>query len=139
LVLCSHVLEHFEDPQSYLQNIKSCLKRQGAFLGLVPINERVENPHHLHKVDRNVIVEWARKANLELTYYIEADPWMYWFQSLYTADEGIRRRLTQALSLALGIPATALGPDAWEYVSKPYAMLTQSEPTQAAFILRQNS
>jgi len=104
--LCSHALEHLEDPVDYLRTIRPCLKERGSFLGIFPINERTENPDHLHKVDRRVVTEWARAADLEITHYIEADPWIYWGHCLYTTDEGFRHRQV------LGIPATALEPSA---------------------------
>ncbi len=135
LVLCSHVLEHMQAPRTYLRNIQSCLNERGAFLGLVPINERAENPHHLHTVDREVIDEWVQATDLDLTYYVEADPWTYWFQWLYTTDAELAHRLVQTLNLMIGIPATAIGPAAWEYVSKVFATLTRSKNTQAAFVL----
>lgn len=141
VVLCSHVLEHLEDPVDYLRVIKECLKEQGRFVGLVPINERADNPHHLHTVDRAVVGDWARAAGLRVSYYVEADPWLYWIQPLYTAEgiSGLRHRLAQAFSLMLGVPATALGPEAWARASERFATLTRSRPTQAAFVLRDDA
>ena len=62
LFLCSHVLEHLSDPIDFLKTVRPCVKPDGLFLGLVPINERAENPHHLQKVDRAVVKVWAMDA-----------------------------------------------------------------------------
>lgn len=60
--LCSHVFEHLPDPVDFLKTVRPRLKPDGVFLGLVPINERAENPHHLQKVDRAVVERWAADA-----------------------------------------------------------------------------
>ena len=45
------------------------MKSDGVFLGLVPINERAENPHHLPKVDRAVVEKRASDAGYEVADY----------------------------------------------------------------------
>src|SRR4051794_31593970 len=55
VVLCSHVLEHLADPVSFLTVIRDCLGTSGVFVGLVPINEREMDPHHVQVVDRGTV------------------------------------------------------------------------------------
>jgi len=74
IVLCSHVLEHLPDPVSFLRRMASCLGPEGCFVGLVPINERELNPHHVQAVDEWRVRSWLREAGLDLVGYREADP-----------------------------------------------------------------
>ena len=134
--LCSHVLEHLPDPVDFLKTVRSCVKPDGVFLGLVPINERVENPHHLQKVDRAVVERWASDAGYELSYYEENDPFLYWAQPLYTVTSGWKHKLAQAMSLDLGLSATLIGERLWFAWGRLFGKLTFSKPTQAAFLLR---
>lgn len=134
--LCSHVLEHLPYPIDFLETVRRCVKPDGAFLGLVPINELAENPHHLQKVDRSVVERWAADAGYELAYYEENDPFLYWAQPLYTVTSGWKHKLAQAMSLDLGMSATLFGERLWFAWGRIFGKLTFSKPTQAAFLLR---
>ena len=134
--LCSHVLEHLPDPVDFLKTVRPCVKPDGVFLGLVPINERAENPHHLQKVDRDVVEKCASDAGYELAYYEENDPFFYWAQPLYTVTSGWRHKLAQAMSLDLGMSATLFGERLWFAWGRIFGRLSFSKPTQAAFLLR---
>jgi SAM-dependent methyltransferase len=136
-VLCSHVLEHLPDPVLFLRRIQNCLGPGGLFIGLVPINERKSNPHHVQIVDQPTIQLWARKSDFEIRCYMEGDQWGYWFQPLYATEteSGLPHRVGQIVSMALGIPATILGPQLWRTFGEAFGRLTFSKPTQAAFVL----
>ena len=135
VILCSHVLEHLPDPVGFLRRIAECMDEGSAFLGLVPLNERKMDPHHVQIVHREKIEDWARQAGLQVKLYVEADPWLYWVQPVFASNKGINRLLALGLSLGIGLPATLLGPRLWFQVSRIFAALTGSRPTQAAFIL----
>lgn len=136
IFLCSHVLEHLPDPVDFLKTVRPCVEADGVFLGLVPINERAENPHHVQKVDRAVVERWAADAGYEVAYYEENDPFLYWAQPLFTVDSGWKHKLAQAMSLDLGVSATLAGERLWFAWGKVFGKLTLSKPTQAAFVLR---
>jgi 2-polyprenyl-3-methyl-5-hydroxy-6-metoxy-1,4-benzoquinol methylase len=136
LFLCSHVLEHLPNPVDFLKTVRPCVEPDGVFLGLVPINERAENPHHLQKVDRAVVEKWASDAGYEVAYYEDNDPFLYWAQPLYTVTSGWKHKLAQAMSLDLGISATLVGERLWFAWGRIFGKLTFSKPTQAAFLLR---
>lgn len=135
LFLCSHVLEHLPDPPAFLRAVKRCLKPTGIFLGLVPLNERAANPHHLHKSDRSVVEGWARDSGYELAYYEENDPFLYWIQPLYASEVGWRRYAGQIIRLVVGIPSRICGERIW-YGLLARLTLWVCKPTQAVFILR---
>jgi SAM-dependent methyltransferase len=136
IFLCSHVLEHLPEPVDFLKTVRRCVKLDGVFVGLVPINERAENPHHMQKVDRAVVEGWAADAGYEVAYYEENDPFLYWAQPLYTVTSGLKHKLAQAMSLDLGLSATLFGERLWFAWGKVFGKLTLSKPTQAAFLLR---
>lgn len=137
--LCSHVLEHLPDPAGFLHVIRPCIRRGGSFLGLVPINERALNPHHVHSPNREMIEGWVDSAGLEMVSYEENDPWLYWFQPLFTKDAGLTHRAAQSVSLGLGAAATLMGEQAWFAVGKAFAAVSHSLPTQAVFLCREKS
>ena len=134
VILCSHVLEHLPDPVTFLKKMRECLTPSGVFLGLVPLNERIMDPHHVQRLDREKIHAFNGAAGLRVQTYLEADPWLYWFQPLFTRESGLVHKVAQGVSIALGLPATLLGAEAWFAVSKIYAAISRSRPTQAAFL-----
>lgn len=130
------MLEHLPDPVDFLNAVRSCVKPEGAFSGLVPINERKENPHHLQKVDWAVVEKRAADAGYEVVHYEENDPFLFWAQPLFTVTSGWKHKLAQAMSLDLGLSATLMGERLWFAWGKVFGTLTFSKPTQAAFVLR---
>lgn len=135
VILCSHVLEHLPDPANFLNRIAQCLHAGGAFIGLVPINERVMEPRHVQRLDQSKLHAIASAAGLRVAAYLEADPWLYWIQPIWTRESGWRHRLAQGLSFGIGVVASALGPRWWTAAGEIFRPLTASKFTQAAFIL----
>jgi SAM-dependent methyltransferase len=134
--VCSHVLEHLPDPPAFLARALRCVKPGGLFLGLVPLNELADNPHHLWKLDRTKILEWGAASGSEVALYEENDPWLYWFQPLFAAEHGMKHRLAQAVSIALGTPATLFGQKVWFGAGSLYSFVSRSRPTQAVFAFK---
>lgn len=135
LVVCSHVLEHLEQPEEFLAVLGRCLRPGGVFVGLVPINERVMETHHVQRIQRDLVENWAINSGLRLQAWWEEDPWLYWLQPLFTCDGGWRHRLAQAISLSVGPIATACGWRLWGSMGGWFQRLTASQPTQAALVL----
>jgi SAM-dependent methyltransferase len=132
--LCSHVLEHLPEPAAFLRRIRDCLKPDGVFVGLVPLNELRPNPHHVQRCDQATIQGWLAQAGLRSRCYVEADPFGYWIQPLFTADTGLRHHAARVMSLGLGVPFTLLGPRGWAGLARWFARLTAAKPSQAAFV-----
>lgn len=134
--LCSHVLEHLPDPVSFMSHVRPCLRSGGVFLGLVPVNEWVANPHHVHSPDRAMVEEWVERAGYRLLSYEENDPFTYHTMSLFSVDSGWKHLAAQAVSLGLGIPASLLGERAWFALGTAFSRLTGARPIQAVFLCR---
>ena len=135
VILCSHVLEHLPEPAAFLTRLRECLHPGGAFIGLVPINERIMDPHHVQRLDEAKIRAIAATAGLRVTAYLEADPWLYWLQPIWTSETGLRHKVAQILSFGIGLIASTLGPRLWDAAGRVYRPLTGSRFTQAAFVL----
>jgi 2-polyprenyl-3-methyl-5-hydroxy-6-metoxy-1,4-benzoquinol methylase len=88
LCLCSHVLEHVPDPPALIRQLSSILKPGGHLIFLVPINERYPDAHHEHTVDLNLVKTWITQTGLECQALVEADPWIYPFQTFFVAEHG---------------------------------------------------
>jgi SAM-dependent methyltransferase len=133
-ILGSHVLEHLPDPAAFLRRMAECLRPGGAFIGLVPIHERVMEPRHVQRLDEAKIRSIGQAAGLRTPFYLEADPWLYWLQPIWTCETGWRHGLARALSLGIGLAATTLGARAWDAAGRIFRPLTGSQFTQAAFV-----
>ena len=133
--LCSHVLEHLADPIDFLKIMKKSLAPSGKFVGLVPINERRPDLHHVQTVSRDLVCEWARDAGMRVVEYLETDHFLFWPQPWLIYETGLSQKVGRAISLSLGLPATLLGPRHWFSLSQAFSVLTRSKPTQAAFVL----
>jgi 2-polyprenyl-3-methyl-5-hydroxy-6-metoxy-1,4-benzoquinol methylase len=133
-ILCSHVLEHLPDPTAFLRRMAECLGPGGVFIGLVPIHERVMEPRHVQRLDEAKIRAIGAAAGLHTAFYLEADPWLYWLQPIWTCESGWPHGLARVLSFGLGLVASALGPRVWDAAGRVVRPLTGSRFTQAAFI-----
>ena len=136
VIVCSHVIEHLPEPAVFLERMGRCLKPGGVFLGLVPINERSMDPHHVQTMSRAKLEAWAGAAQLRLIDWFESDHWLYWLQPLFTRERGGRHKCAQVISLGVGVIACGVGANVWFKLSRWFGALSCSQPTQAAFVLR---
>lgn len=136
LVICSHVLEHIDNPVHFLQRLGDCLDENGLFVGLVPINERKQDPHHVRQMNLTALNNWLPSTKFCLVDWIETDSWLYWIQPIFTHESGFVHKLAQAISVVLGLGATGLGHNNWFTLSRFFGRFTGSKATQAAFVLR---
>lgn len=135
LIVCSHVLEHLTDPEDFLLTLRNCLSDQGVFVGIVPINELCENPHHVQKIDRGLVEQWAKDCKLRLLDYQTYDHLFYYLQPLYTHDSGAAHRLAQAISLLTGLTTLLLRNRTWWRINRFLGSVIGAKPAQAAFLL----
>ena len=134
VLVCSHILEHLDDPVHFLKRLKQCLEEDGVLVCLVPINETVPDPHHVQVCNVGTIQLWAKNSGLELTQYLETDHWNYWPKRFLYSDS--RTIFRKVCSLGLGV-ANGIVPQAlWWKLSRVFGVLTFSKATQAGFVLK---
>jgi SAM-dependent methyltransferase len=138
VIVCSHVLEHLNDPDAFLKRLTQCLDTDGIFVGIVPINEIRDNPHHIQKVDRALVERWAAESGLHLLQYSEADEVFYPVQPLFVSDKGWRHVVAQGISLGFGLAAAVVGPRLWWNASKMIGAAARWKPAQAIFVATAN-
>lgn len=112
LVVCSHVLEHVDEPVALLAALSACLQPRGVLLVLLPLNERRVDTHHLHVVTRLLAHQWVDQAALDVRLEIESDYVGYLVQPLFYGT-GLLRITAQGTSLLAGLAAQVIGSDRW--------------------------
>jgi SAM-dependent methyltransferase len=135
LVVCSHVLEHIEEPVALLKALAACLEPQGVLLVLLPLNERRRDPHHLHAITPALARGWADQAGLEIRREFTSDHACYWPQPWFATKGVWDRAIAQALSLGLGLAALLVGRDRWMPLGDRLGPFLGAKPTQLALAL----
>jgi SAM-dependent methyltransferase len=139
LIVCSHVLEHMEDPLQLLQKLAGCLSSKGCMLVLLPLNERRPDPRHLHCIHPDEVKRWADAARLIIKLQVQSDYATYWFQPVF-AWRGMPGRLgAQVISLMLGLAAMIVGRKRWMPLWDRVGPVIRAMPTQLALCLEPRS
>ena len=136
VIVCSHILEHLDDPVHFLTILRKSLTEGGVIVCLVPINEEVPDPHHVQVCNHEQIVGWAEQSDLGIRTYIETDHWNYWAKKYLPYYK--RPVLRKIWSLGIGMIAS-LFPDGWWWRTSKWAGLLHAKPTQAGFVLEVNN
>lgn len=139
VIICSHVLEHLEDPVDLLDGLRRCLKPRGAIVAIVPINELRHNPQHIQSVSRGVVEKWTRRSGLQLLHYAQGDALSYPIQPLFSDDRGWRHLCAQAVSIGLGLVTALAGQRLWTITSDALEGVAGLKPGQAGFVLSRSS
>ena len=137
LVVCSHVLEHMDDPADLLAALGGCLAPNGRVIAIVPVNEIRANPHHVQIANQAAVEGWATEAGLRISDYFECDRIGWALQPLLSSDQGITHFLARAASLAVGIPFATFGLGAWRHNDTAFRML-RVPASQACAVLRRD-
>ena len=135
VIVCSHVLEHMDKPVDLLRALAACIAAEGRLVCLVPINEVVMNPHHVHRVDRPTIEAWVAEAGLVVEDYREEDHIFSPFQPLFAHDSGWRHKVARVVSLSLGLVAAGVGRDRWWRLNSFVGRTLGWKPSQAVFFV----
>ncbi|MGI8965975.1 MAG: class I SAM-dependent methyltransferase [Limisphaerales bacterium] len=139
ILFCSHVLEHLADPPECLRALAKLCAEDGVILALVPINEKVPNPHHIQVVNQEVFKKWAEAASLEVIDYIELDALGYWWQPIVASNGKVARIAAQISSLGLGLFSSLIGFSAWSGLSAGLVSAGLAKPSQAVALLKPKS
>ena len=134
IVICSHVLEHLEDPVEMLRILGKTLRPEGALVCIVPINELRANPHHVQKADTKKLRSWVAQSGLHLADLFEADPVGWPLQPLLASDHGFMHQLARITSLVVGLPFAIGGKTAWKGFQSIFGWIFPS--SQACAVIR---
>lgn len=121
VIVCSHVLEHLDDPAALLAALGSCLSGGGILVALVPANEIRPNPHHVQVVDQGKMAAWGKAAGVDMRDYFECDHIGWAIQPIFAADSGPVHKLARAVSLGLGVPLSLGGLATWRLLDRALA------------------
>lgn len=83
LVIASHVLEHVPDEIETLKEIFRVLKVGGAFIVLIPVNERFEDPHHVRKFSFESCKSLCEQKGFSFLFGFQNELMFYMVEKLY--------------------------------------------------------
>ena len=135
IVIASHVLEHVEDDQFFLEEMKRVLKPDGIAVVLIPVNEKYDDPRHMHHYSSEKFIELAQMKGLNTILQHENDLISRWSEWYYYGGGWKRYKIFGAI-FALGFNlATSLWPyKMYGAVEKWFAGQGYT-PRQAGFVL----
>lgn len=113
IVVLSHVLEHIADPENVLKAVGESLKQDGVAIVILPINEKIPDCKHLHKVTSEMALQWFASANMEVEICKEVG-WVDHLIQPYLARQGaMGRLLAQSIGLSFGLLSTLFKANNW--------------------------
>lgn len=136
LIVVSHVLEHLEDPVTFLKKHRSCLKEDGVIAGLLPINETRPNPQHLWKVDTALFKEWCLEAGYTVVSQKETDAVGYILYPVNAAKSKTGRMFAGMLRLLIGLEYRLYPQALWDFKQDLLIKYGKAKASQLAFIIR---
>lgn len=87
LISLSHVIEHVDDDADLLNSLAMKMHPDGKFLINVPINELWVDPKHVRKYSIAYMYELAKRCNLKIESWQEAEKW----SGLFLEMEKVRK------------------------------------------------
>lgn len=138
VIVCSHVLEHLEEPVTLLRSLREALIPGGYLLVLLPINETAPDPAHLHPIDDQVIHDWFSEESMKQILLWKRDTFIYHFQRMLLSNNQFARALSRGMNLCLGSLLACLGDKVWSRLDRVFALLTGSKPTQICILERKS-
>jgi ubiquinone/menaquinone biosynthesis C-methylase UbiE len=90
VAIASHVLEHMENLDRCLSEIYRILKPGGAFVVLIPVNERFTDPHHVHTFTMESCKHLCAEHGFGFHFGFENELLFYLVEKMYRRNEGKR-------------------------------------------------
>jgi 2-polyprenyl-3-methyl-5-hydroxy-6-metoxy-1,4-benzoquinol methylase len=137
IIICSHVLEHLEEPSDLLSALGGALAPDGVILAVLPINELRSNPHHLQVPTKQKIYNWVAASGLEVSVYFEADHIGWPIQPIIASDRGILHLCARIVSLAPGVPLSIAGLGGWRGLDA-FLRRLRLPPSQACAVVKKS-
>jgi len=140
LVIGSHVIEHIEDLDSFLDQIKRILVSNGLFLVLIPINERYNDPKHLHHFSSEKCIRLFQENHFECIFSMENEFLNYLVEDIYwrhvEKDWNIKDNIKR---IVFNFSFSRLPYTLYKFIDSLFLRFTNLKPRQAVFIFQYNA
>jgi len=137
LIIASHVIEHIEDTDNFIEQITKIILPGGLLLLQFPLHEKYEDPKHYHKFTTQQIEKIMTKRKYSVEFKSENEFLYHIVEDLYWENDIKRWNLVDNLKRI--IFNILLAPLPWFILSKVdllYGRLFGKMPRQAIIILR---
>lgn len=114
VVIASHVIEHVQDDAFLLREIRRVMKPKGMAIVLIPINEKYDDPNHLHRYDAPGFIRLAEECSLVVKRQLENELLFHFVEKFYFEEFNRRWKIFGSLIAALFNFPTAVLPF-WVY------------------------
>lgn len=88
VAIASHVLEYVEDDHFFLEEMKRVLKPDGIAVVLIPVNEKHDDPRHMHHYSSSEFTKLAEMKGLKIVLQHENDLVSRWSEWYYYGGGG---------------------------------------------------
>lgn len=135
IVVASHVVEHVENDTELLCEIHRTLKNDGIALILIPINEKYDDPNHLHRYTSDEFLRIARAGFLTPVFKLENELLYHFVEKFYFEEYNKRWKLMGPLIAALfNFPTSVMPFRIYQTIDRLMMMLGR-KPRQLACVL----
>lgn len=136
LAIASHVLEHLKDDTSFIKDIYNCLRCDGHFVVLLPVNELFDDPNHERKYNIDYCKKLFEQQKFKIIMKMESDYFFSLIEKVYWRRGNTLKGITfkvlwKVYSLLLG-----LCPFLYCIFDKISIKFFKAKPHQVGFILK---
>jgi len=137
LVIASHVIEHLEDTEEFITQIRYLLNDEGIVLIQIPINENFKDPKHVHSFTSISLSQKFQKSGFK-TLFIEENEYLYHIvEELYFSNEGKRWSLFDNIKrIIFNITLSWMPYNFIEKLENIYKYINSKKPRQAVLIFQ---
>lgn len=140
VIIASHVLEHVKDSITFIQTIEDRLAVNGVVLIIVPINERFEDPKHVHKFTTDYCIKLFKENNFNCVYSVENEFLYYMVENLYWKHyQHSWNQLDNFKRIIFNLMFSKLPFLIYKPMESMFKVITGFPPRQSVLVFRQNT
>jgi len=137
LVIASHVVEHIYDTKAFIGQINYLLKKEGIVLLQIPINEKYDDPKHVHHYSIKSLSEIFEYDGYELIYSSENEYLFYLVEDIYLDPAKTQLSLSENMRrIVFNLFFSRFPFRALLYFEKIYKKNNSIKPRQAVVVLK---
>ena len=134
-MIASHLLEHVDNDDQILEEIKTILKPDGVVIILIPINEKYDDVKHIRKYTTEKFIKFATDNGFKIDYYLENELLFHIVEKFYYYNYNKKWKiLGPIITLLFNIPSSLL-PIRVHKLINPIFKSFDFKPRQAGFLL----